>query len=36
MVRLRLDGVAVAVERIDEADVAAEFGFVREPTASTP
>lgn len=34
--KLTLDGRAVPVERIDEADVAAEFGFVREPTASTP
>ena len=34
--KLTLDGWAVPVERIDEADVAAEFGFVREPTASTP
>lgn len=34
--QLTLDGVAIAVERFDEADIAAEFGFVREPTASTP
>lgn len=34
--QLTLDGVAIAVERFDEGDIAAEFGFVREPTASTP
>jgi hypothetical protein len=34
--RLVVDGRAVPVERIDEADIAPEFGFVREPTASTP
>lgn len=34
--QLTAGGTTVAVERIDEADIAAEFGFVREPTASTP
>lgn len=34
--RLTLDGVALPVERFDEAEIAREFGFVREPTASTP
>ena len=34
--RLTLDGAAIAVERFDEAEIAGEFGFVREPTASTP
>lgn len=34
--QLRLGDRTVPLERIDEADIAGEFGFVREPTASTP
>lgn len=34
--QLSIDGRAVPVERLDEAEVGPEFGFVREPTASTP
>ena len=32
--RLQVDGVALPVERIDEAGIAAAFGYVREPDAS--
>lgn len=36
VLQLIVDGVAIAIERLDESEVAGEFGFVREPTASTP